>query len=666
MSPSLPCIAALLAALIAAPAIAAPETAPSAAAEVAALYTRKAHIAQVSISPDGQRLAMLVPQGNGRQALVVQELPIAAAARIVAGFRDIDIRWFRWVNERRLIYGASAPGQSLSSRERGILAVDADGKEDRQLVAWVDGINDIGTHIKTRMLDYRWQLLETFDGGGDEVVMAQTTRTEAGEPVDTRLLRLDTRTGATKAIGIGVPGAAVAWVFDAAGELRVVATRRQGRLKLLWREGGSGDWVTVDDQDALAAAALHPVYLEADGRLVVRTRAGGDTFGLFHYDLKRRHLDPEPLAQAARYDIATAIVDDRRHEVVGARLVADRPITAWFSERMAALQKAVDAALPADRSNRIACGRCATSANYLVLSQSDRQPGEYFVYDPQRRTLSALGAVRPWIAESTQARRSWHWTTARDGLPLPLVVTHPPGHDREALPAVVLVHGGPWLRGVDRGWSEEAQFLAARGYRVIEPEFRGSDGLGARHFEAGLRQWGAAMQDDLADAVAWAAAQGLVDAKRVCIVGSSYGGYAALMGPVRNPGVYRCAASFAGVTDLKLMYSRWIISDSSAEGREYALPALIGDPDRDVAMLAQASPIERVAEIKVPLLLAQGRLDRRVPPEHASRFVAAARAAGVAVDSVTYDDEGHGWTYRTHHADFLTRLDAFLAHSLTP
>ncbi|MBU6259193.1 MAG: S9 family peptidase [Burkholderiales bacterium] len=644
----------------------APAPAPSPAAAAAALYARAPHITQASISPDGRRLAMLVPQGNGRQALVVQALPIEAAARLVAGFRDIDIRWFRWVNERRLIYGASAPGAYLSGSERGIFAVDSDGKDDRQLVAWVDGINDIGTRIKTRMLDYRWNLLETFDDGSDEVVMAQTTRTETGEPVDTQLLRLDTRTGATKSIGIGVPSAAVAWVFDAAGELRVVATRRLGRLQLYWREGAHANWVRIEDHGAFAADALYPLYLEADGRLIVRARAGADTFGLHRYDLKQRRLDPEPLVQAARYDIGSPIVDDRAHAVVGARLDADRINTVWFSARMAALQKAIDAALPAGRTNRISCARCATSANYLVDSGSDRQPGEYYVYEPARQTLAAVGATRPWIDESSQARRSWHWIQARDGLPLPLVVTHPPGHAHAALPAVVLVHGGPWVRGVDLGWEAEAQFLAARGYRVIEPEFRGSDGLGARHFEAGLKQWGRTMEDDLADAVAWAAGQGLIDPKRVCIVGSSYGGYAALMGPVRDPGVYRCAASFAGITDLRLMFSRWIISDSAAEGREYALPALIGDPQRDAALLARASPIERVAEIKVPLLLAQGRLDLRVPPEHASRFVAAARAAGVAVESVTYDDEGHGWSFEANHADYLARLDAFLARSLAP
>ena len=171
------------------------------------------------------------------------------------------------------------------------------------------------------------------------------------------------------------------------------------------------------------------------------------------------------------------------------------------------------------------------------------------------------------------------------------------------------------------------------------------------------------MQDDLADAVAWATRERLVDPARVCIVGASYGGYAALMGPARHPDVYRCAVSLVGVTDLDLMFSS-IWSDVPGQSRRYGYGELIGDPVRDAEALRQASPVHRVRDIKVPVMLLQGALDRRVPKEHADAFERAARAAGVALERVDYGDEGHGFNRAANRLDYLRRLEAFLARSL--
>ena len=171
------------------------------------------------------------------------------------------------------------------------------------------------------------------------------------------------------------------------------------------------------------------------------------------------------------------------------------------------------------------------------------------------------------------------------------------------------------------------------------------------------------MQDDLADALAWAVREGLADGSRVCILGHSYGGYAALMAPIRHPGVFRCAISSFGVTDPTLMYTSWR-SDISVQGKQYVLPDLLGDPKTESALLDAASPLKRVAELKLPVLLTFGGEDRRVPREHADRFLSAARAAKLDVESVPYLEEGHGFSLPENHADFLRRVEAFLARSL--
>ena len=170
------------------------------------------------------------------------------------------------------------------------------------------------------------------------------------------------------------------------------------------------------------------------------------------------------------------------------------------------------------------------------------------------------------------------------------------------------------------------------------------------------------MQDDLEDAVQWAAREKLVDARRVCLMGGSYGGYAALMGPIRHPATWRCAVSFAGVTDIELMFSIYW-SDVGEQAKQVGLPVLVGDPEKDAARLQATSPLRRVAEIKVPVLLAHGALDQRVPIDHARKFASAARAAGVPIETVIYDDEGHGWVKPEDLTDFLTRLEKFLARA---
>jgi dipeptidyl aminopeptidase/acylaminoacyl peptidase len=248
---------------------------------------------------------------------------------------------------------------------------------------------------------------------------------------------------------------------------------------------------------------------------------------------------------------------------------------------------------------------------------------------------------------------------ARDGLSVPVLVTQPVGGAVSKRPAVVLVHGGPWVRGTHWEWERGAQFLASRGYVVIEPEFRGSEGYGYTHFRAGWKQWGLAMQDDVADAVQWATKKGLIDPERVCIAGASYGGYATLMGLIRNPDLYRCGINWVGVTDIDLMYSiTW--SDISEEQKNYGMPVLVGDRVKDAQQLKDTSPIEQASRINRPLLMAYGGVDRRVPLKHGTALKDAVLKTKGDVEWVIYPTEGHGWVELATNVDFWTKVENFL------
>jgi dipeptidyl aminopeptidase/acylaminoacyl peptidase len=306
----------------------------------------------------------------------------------------------------------------------------------------------------------------------------------------------------------------------------------------------------------------------------------------------------------------------------------------------------------------------------LVRAYSDVDPGQFWLYQAQpadgEPAWRAVGKVRDGIDPAGMAQLGLYRIKARDGRDLPVWVTRSPGATGP-LPAVVLVHGGPWVRGNVFGWHAYAQFLASHGYVVIEPEFRGSRGYGVAHYRAGFKQWGQAMQDDVADALRWAQSEGLASGK-ACIAGGSYGGYSALMGLVRDPALYRCGVAWLAVTDLELMLDGawWVDDDTTGEMRRHHLPDTVGDLKKDADMIAANSPIKQAARIKAPVLLAFGEADRRVPLTHGKRMRDALREAGNEPVWVTYPGEGHGLAVPKNRVDFAERMEKFLAQHLEP
>ena len=370
------------------------------------------------------------------------------------------------------------------------------------------------------------------------------------------------------------------------------------------------------------------------------------------------------------FDFTGHLVTDETGKTLGIRLVVDGETTFWFDAAMKALQERADGLFPG-RVNRVDCRRCgAPDMVALVRSFSDQDPGRLYLFQAKppegEKNWRLIKAVREDVKPEQMATLEMQRIKARDGLDLPVWITRHPDA-KGPLPAVVLVHGGPWARGVRWQWEADAQFLASRGYVVIEPEMRGSTGYGDAHFRAGFKQWGQAMQDDVADALRWAQAQGIASDK-ACIAGASYGGYSTLMGLAKDPGLYRCGVAWVAVTDLDLYVSgSWHVNDDiSAAGRKYRIPEMVGDPAKDGAMLAANSPVKQAARIKAPVLLAFGDDDERVPLAHGKRMRAALRDAGNDPVWVSYAHEGHGFRNPENRLDFARRMEAFLAKHLNP
>ncbi len=624
-----------------------------------------------AISPSGERLAVLMTDGKERQVLATMPLNGPPQLKVIAAYDDADIVKVLWVNDERIVYAVMQPQYVLDEGGWGTFGIDHDGSDVRELIGLRNDNQVTGTRFERRGIPSGWTVHNNLDDGSDDVLVQRYSYSAGSELTMGGLARLNTRTARLRLLGLNVPAFATHWLLDKKGDLRVVATADKGRRALHWLQPGREQWTRLLDQDALSKDMLSLKYLEDASTLVVEGRLQGrDTEALYTMDLRTAVVNPEPILALDGFDTDAVLeFDSRTREVVGVHTRGSRPVSLWFTERLAKVQKAVDDALPAGRVNKLVCGRCESTQHFLVFSRSDTYPGEFLHFDQAANSLRRLHVQRPGLDERAQGRRSFHRVASRDGLALPVYVTHPSGQaptelkTASRLPTVVHVHGGPWVRGHDLDWEPHAQFLASRGYRVIEVDFRGSTGYGWRHFNAGWRAWGTAMQDDLADAVAWAVKQGLSDPARVCIFGASYGGYAALMAPIRHPGLFRCAASYAGVTDPGLLYSsNW--GDMTAQSKRYSLPVLVGDPVADASLLDAASPLKRVSELKVPVLLAYGSADRRVPREHAERFEAAAKRAGASVETKMYFNEGHGFYVKGNHADFLRKLEDFLGRHM--
>ena len=629
-------------------------------------FFRTPRLDKPKLSADGRYMAGAVPGSGGRVNLWVLDLENVGQSKVVAGFSDADINNFEWVNDRRIVFDAidlQSGSNLISPRAPGLWAVDRDGGNYRQLI---DAARTFGTGratiIADRKLPWEWRLHSVLADGSNDVLVQHLTLNYTGDVVDTKLARLDTTTGVTKSLSVGAPDHVTSWVVDREGRPVAITTLHEGRFRAYLKSASDAEWVKWQDAEALSGTYAVPYWVGFDGELLVLTRVA-DHSEVFVVDAKTGALSAEPLVSLKGYDFRGRLVyDPQARRLLGVHFETDARGSVWTDPVMRATQTAVDALLPAT-NNRIDCQRCIGVPTMLVTAASDRQPPIYYLYNRDTNVLTLLAASRPWIKSQAMGVRDVYRFTARDGLPIPALVTKPAGNATNARPAVVLVHGGPWVRGTHWEWEPTAQFLASRGYVVIEPEFRGSTGYGFKLFHAGWKQWGLAMQDDIADATHWAVQQGWADPKRVCIAGASYGGYATLMGLARYHELYRCGIEWVGVTDISLLYTiSW--SDISDEAKGYRMPLLIGDPVADAKQLKETSPLQQAAQVRRPLLMAYGASDRRVPLEHGKEFRDAVSRTNKSVEWIVYSDEGHGWRTLETQVDFWTRVDKFLEDNL--
>jgi len=634
---------------------------PSPAPPTVEQFFGDALLSEARISPDGMSIALRI--GAKDRHVVLAVLPISTLQpTVVAGYAEQDVGRFQWVGAHRLVYDLVpklVDAGHVESRS-GLFGVNDDGRETRKLVETFGKSYFSQPDFGRPLLPINTTPLEPASPPTDNTLfVVEPGKVERRSADYFALSRLDTMTG--RATPIDSPPHAQEFVFDASGALRAVRSVEDNRVQVLVRDP-QGEWKSIDDRELFVAGGLHPRFLGKDGRLYLVGGRGSKFGSVQVYDTNRGEFADKPLLASDEFDIAPQFVISQGR-LVGVRYLTDSLYTAWTDPVLQKAQEAVDRRLPG-RVNVIDVPRLVAPENVLVESFADRLPYSYYLYNLAADRLTLIGSSHNGIDPRRMGKTYFIHYKARDGLQIPAYITFPAGRERKALPLVVLVHGGPFFIRDGWGWDPEVQFLASRGYVVLQPEYRGSGGFGFEHFHAGWKQWGLAMQNDLADGARWAIGEGLVDPRRICIAGSSYGGYAAIMGLINDPDLYRCGVAYAAVTDLRLLGS-WAWSGFGDAYRNYGLPRLVGDPEADADQLRRTSPVENADRIRRPLLLAHGAFDSRVPVIHAERLREKLEGRLPGFEWVRYPEEPHGWVHPEARIDFWSRVERFLAANLS-
>ncbi|MDQ1063404.1 S9 family peptidase [Stenotrophomonas sp. SORGH_AS_0282] len=608
-------------------------------------YLRDDAFTNIKISPDGTYVAASVPLQDATAIAILRTSDMA----MVGSFRpprDNHAGSFDWVSNERLVIGlAQKWGRLDKPRPTGELyGINADGRSGELLVGYrVGGLND--SQVSAFLTD------ELAD---DERNVLIAVWPFAENPY-TRIERMDAVTG-RRIIVARSPVQGAHFTTDNTGEVRfALGSGSDNVQKLYYRVQRGEDWVLLNDE-AVSRRVEKPLGFSADGSLAylwIEQAEGPDAIVSWNPQTNERHT----LLRDEVVDPGRVIYQPGTRIPVGALYYGDVPKARFFDDTSstARLYRSLQAALrsPVYITSSTRDGR-------IVLAQtwSGSNPGDFYRYDTVEKKARLLASRSSWIDPSQSAQVRPVALKARDGLPLHGFLTVPNGKEARQLPMVVVPHGGPIGVFDDGSYEHETQLLAAAGYAVLQINFRGSSNYGRAHTAAARHQWGLRMQDDVTDATRWAIEQGIADGKRICIYGASYGAYAALMGTVREPGLYQCAAGYVGIYDLPLMFERGDIQ-SDRSGMTY-LRDWLGAPEA----LAERSPVNLAAQVKVPVFLAAGGEDKRAPIQHTKKMEAALRRAGTPVESLYYKSEGHGFYTPQHQREYYSRLLAFLSRSL--
>ncbi len=632
-------------------ALAAAGNAPAAPAIPVESFAALPETATPQLSPDGRYVAAKMLLG-GKYMLVIYDLDnLGKSKPVIASPDDMQVNWLRWKSDERLLVSLSFPSRrwGIATTETRLFALGPDGKNLKQLVQPKANEGD-QIQIADNVVDF-------LPNDPKHILMQFNPQ----DPSNPRLYRINVYSDQRGVVTSGKEGI-IDWNVDQQGQPRIGVGYSDTDMtrKLFHRTPDAREWELVSEEPIDSGATFSPILFDQENPDLVTVYSDheGDTMGVYRYRMSEKKF-VETLFVNGDVDTDGAILDPRRTQLMGIRYITNESNVKWLDRRYADVLEAVRPRVAA-RALSVASASWDYS-RFIIYGESPDWPGRYYLYEPKTRSLRLFGNRYPALLDKPLSPIRSTTFKARDGLDIPAFVTLPPGMTQtggKPLPAVVLPHGGPTARDMAE-FDTLVQYFASRGYAVLQMNFRGSTGYGQAFMQAGFRQWGQAMQDDVTDGTKWLVAEGIADPTRVCIVGWSYGAYAALMGAAKEPNLYQCAIGIAGVFDLR---------DFLASRRYYILSRVmtrhIGSYWADRKALEHNSPVNRAAEIQVPVLLVHGTKDRVVPVTQTKSMAGALKSAGKNVRYVELEDSDHSVLQSEQRLQLFKAMDEFLAANL--
>jgi dipeptidyl aminopeptidase/acylaminoacyl peptidase len=593
------------------------------------------------LSPDGENLVYR-EQVEETNLLTIANLTTGVKIRMVEP-EKIDLNWYRWAGNSRLLISMASKSYVAGEevRETNLQYFDLPTKSLKPInnkrhrfngddILYID---PFGEYLLKSQQDTIYDYPSVY-----KVYLANSSF-ETIVPPQSEIWR---------------------WIADEAGVVRMGLSYKPSGVAIYYRGDATTNFKLIskvrddskDEEIEDSLLDVSHIVSGSDSGYVLSNKETG-RFALYKFNYLTREVG-EKIFDHPENDVTSYTLNDDGSQLRALRYTDARDRIIWFDPDMKRYQTLLEKAVPGQEIWMQAPTKSAK--RIIVYTTSATDPGSYYLYQPAAKKLDRFGAINGAIKPALMSETQYIKYTARDGKEIPGYLTLPKGRAPKNLPLIILPHGGPYGVRDTLDFNAEVQFLASRGYAVLQPNYRGSDTYGEAFYKAGEGQIGRAMQDDLDDAMDWLVKQGVADAKRACLVGGSYGGYAALWGVIRNPERYRCAASFAGVTDWKkqLRYSRRFFN--SRHAREWQTKVR-GEKEFNLDLV---SPTQQIARLTRPVLLAHGDDDSNVPISQYKAMLAAAKEANITLETKLYEDEGHGFSKRENEKDWYDRLEAFL------
>jgi dipeptidyl aminopeptidase/acylaminoacyl peptidase len=584
------------------------------------------------LSPDGTRMAYLAP-ADGVLNVWVGHIGQDNYTPITHD-TDRGVRVYFWAHDGRHILFLQDVGGDENWR---LFSVDLETGDHSDLTPF-EGV--------------QVQIIHHDKRHPNELIVAMNKDDESVHDV----YHLDLRSKQLKLVAKN-PGNVASWVVDSNMAVRgAVAATEEGGFELLVRDDVNAEWQTLITWDADDALTSGPIGFTLDGQSIyLLDSRDANATPLVTMEISSGHIDV--VAGDEQYDVGDVTLHPDTYDV---QLVSF--VKARIEHRVldGSIQEDIDAIAELRPGDFGISNRTHDDNTWLVGFTEDDRPFSYYTYDRKTRTGTFLFYARPELTDYTLAKMDPISFESRDGYTIHGYLHTPTDRKRRHLPTVLLVHGGPWHRDT-WGYDPEGQWLANRGYAVLQVNFRGSTGYGKNFLNAGDREWGGKMHLDLVDAVDWIVDQGIADPERIAIYGGSYGGYAALVGATFTPDLFKCAVDIVGpsnlITFIETIPPYWSTYLTTLRQR-------IGDPETEAEFLKSRSPLFHVDNIEIPMLIAQGANDPRVKQSESEQIVAAMETKGIDHEYVLFADEGHGFAKPENRLEFYAAAERFLARHL--